>query len=235
MTYQRGGRILVSSQTPGRSRIRLLNSSSIDFSILRAWLHFCQEMHTSKCILLDKAQVPRMKLIDCNTRKFVPAMDRTYSALSYCWGQANYQDTCVGDQLPSQLPATIEDAITVNLGLGLEYLWIDRYCVDKGNAEHASDQMRQMDLIYRNADVTIIAVGGKGPEYGLPGVGSRARTLPTHIMRVENTALSNANETPSRWPSFLNRAPEDGPTKRLSSQDAVSSSSMSKYIMSVTE
>jgi hypothetical protein len=63
--------------------------------------------------------------------------------------------------LSGDLPDTIEDAITVTRNLGFQYLWIDRYCIDQQNEKEASAQIRQMDLVYKNAEITIIAAAGK--------------------------------------------------------------------------
>ncbi|KAJ9641894.1 hypothetical protein H2201_003718 [Coniosporium apollinis] len=79
------------------------------------------------------------------------------------------------ERLPGDLPDTIEDAITVTQKLGFRYLWIDRYCINQ-KSEEAHTQIRQMDLIYRNSGITIIAIAGETPSYGLPGVGRRNRT-----------------------------------------------------------
>ena len=62
----------------------------------------------------------------------------------------------------------------VTAELGFRYLWVDLYCVSKDPSIRHS-QIAKMDLIYKAAHTTIIAVAGKNSEYGLPGV-SRPRT-----------------------------------------------------------
>ncbi len=42
-----------------------------------------------------------------------------------------------------------------------------------------------MDVVYQRAEVTIIAAGGKDEQYGLPGVGTRARRA-QRILRIDN-------------------------------------------------
>jgi hypothetical protein len=68
------------------------------------------------------------------------------------------------------LPKVINDSIDVTLRLHLRYLWVDRYCIDQSDEHNKHNQIRQMDLIYANAQVTIIAAAGAGPDYGLQGV-----------------------------------------------------------------
>ena len=161
----------------GENCVRLLEENSIDFDILLGWLRRCQYEHGGTCDLPTSPRVPFLKLIDCHTRRIVPASNHQYLALSYTWGP---EPKSVGedndlDFLPDDLPDTIEDAITVTRKLGFQYLWIDRYCINHQNEKEASAQIRQMDLVYKNAEITMIAAAGKDPRYGLPGVGRRHR------------------------------------------------------------
>jgi Heterokaryon incompatibility protein (HET) len=164
-------------QPEGENCVRLLKEDSIDFDILLGWLRSCQQEHRETCDLRTSPRVPFLKLIDCHTRRIVPASNNQYLALSYTWGsklKSAGEDNDL-DILPDDLPDTIEDAITVTRNLGFQYLWVDRYCINQQNEKEASAQIRQMDLVYKNAEITIIAAAGKDPQYGLPGVGRRHR------------------------------------------------------------
>ncbi|CZR67558.1 uncharacterized protein PAC_17457 [Phialocephala subalpina] len=121
-------------------------------------------------------------MIDCETRKIVPASNNPYIALSYVWGQISSPSSSSLEFLPEDLPHTIEDSITVTLRLGLRYLWIDRFCINQQLQEEVTQQVEKMDLIYQNAQVTIIACAGEDPTYGLPGIGYRKR----HPQACEN-------------------------------------------------
>jgi hypothetical protein len=72
-------------------------------------------------------------LIECQTRTLVPAEDHPYVALSYVWGPIHgiFKFTDDSEQLPTKLPRTIEDAITVTQKLDFRYLWVDRYCINQ--------------------------------------------------------------------------------------------------------
>jgi hypothetical protein len=168
---------LLVPQLEGENFARFLKADSIDFDILLGWLRRCQDEHRGTCDVRTSPGVPFLKLIDCYTRRIVPASTNQYLALSYTWGPKSKsvgEDNNLGF-LPDNLPDTIEDAITVTRNLGFQYLWIDRYCINQQNEEEASVQIRQMDLVYKNAEITIIAAAGKDPRYGLPGVGRRHR------------------------------------------------------------
>jgi hypothetical protein len=156
--------------------LRLLKPDSIDFMILQDWLDICREKHTGKCSAKSGrvSSVQHLKLVDCETHEIVSANGHAYAALSYMCGQIEHASHDP-DHLPSVLPSTIKDAITVTQNLGLRYLWIDRYCIDQIDEDRRNSQMGQMNLVYKNSEITIIAAAGKDPAYGLPGVSSRHR------------------------------------------------------------
>jgi hypothetical protein len=162
-------------------RARSIDPGSIDFdNSIRDWVQHCDKEHKDWCIQVESSasSLRDMKLIDCELRQIVPALPSyKYSALSYVWGTSKSGDEyeCVDNILPTTLPRTIEDAVSVTKVLGLRYLWIDRYCIDQGNDTEKQIQIQQMDLIYQNAFVTIVAAAGTDPHFGLPGVGATSR------------------------------------------------------------
>ncbi|KAF7672899.1 hypothetical protein GT037_008850 [Alternaria burnsii] len=164
-------------------RARSIDPGSICYdNTIRGWIKLCDQQHRGCCNIRDdrSASGPEdMKLIDCKLRQIVPALPSyRYSALSYVWGTSSSGDD---DQrshktfLPTILPRTIEDAISVTKVLDLRYLWVDRYCIDQENDAEKQTQIQQMDLIYQHAFVTIVAAAGNDPHFGLPGVGATSR------------------------------------------------------------
>jgi hypothetical protein len=113
-----------------------------------------------------------------------------YVALSYVWGPPSKDDAeYVFPNLPAQLPPTIEDAIKVTKRLGIQYLWIDRYCINQNDPEDKMRQILQMGAIYSSAQLTIVAAAGSGPQYGLPGVSDTRRTRMPYGEVVGSVAL----------------------------------------------
>lgn len=55
----------------------------------------------------------------------------------------------------------MEDAITVTQSLGYRYLWIDQHCIDQSDPVQKQYQIANMDKIYANSDLTIIAAAGE--------------------------------------------------------------------------
>lgn len=157
-------------------------------SLAKAWLDICTRHHrTCRCSIKTRSQMPRTKLIDCTARKLInvgiwPFHRPRYVALSYRWGlmpenkMEQDREGCNEPSDPlSNLPLTIEDAISVTKSLGLRYLWVDQYCIDQNNSKQKQAQIRKMDRIYQCAEVTIMAAAGDDCHYGLPGVSKRAR------------------------------------------------------------
>jgi len=56
-------------------------------------------------------------------------------------------------------------------------------------------QLQNMDLVYRNAEVAIIAAAGKDSLYGLLGVGGRFRTPQPCMSRFDIVALRECSMT----------------------------------------
>lgn len=116
-----------------------------------------------------------MTLIDCKSWTLCGAADNPYVCLSYVWGDTPAAAANPDNAELANIPQTISDAISVTLELGIQYLWVDRYCIDPGDALEKHDAIRSMGSVYRNADFTIIATVDSDSNYGLPGV-SRSRS-----------------------------------------------------------
>lgn len=149
-----------------------------DPALAKTWLEFCRKNHKS-CSPRSK-HVYGLKLIDCKTYSLVPVSpELQYVALSYVWGQGNAAQVEKGTSkiLASTLSPVVSDAIQVTTALGFQYLWVDQLCIDQDDPTSKSEQIAQMDLVYHNAELTIVAAAGTGQSYGLPGVSSRSRTV----------------------------------------------------------
>ena len=169
--------------------VRSLKPSFINFELIKSWLHLCNEMHTKSCVVEESSSVPFMKLIDCNTGNIVPAAHHPYVTLSYRWGSSSGPTEYL-KSLPKSLPSTILDSITVTRKLGFRFLWIDRYCINQLIPQEVSAQVRKMDLIYQNSEITIVALG-KTPKYELPGVGQRQRVAQHHVQIGKKLLISS--------------------------------------------
>jgi hypothetical protein len=150
-------------------------STVLDISFVQECISLCQKQHGTSCCLPTE-NIKNMKLLDCRALKIVHGKGCVpYIALSYVWGNQGkasafkYNGTSL--RLNS-LPKTIQDSITFTRRLGYQYLWIDQICIDQGNDIEFQQQIMQMDKIYTQADLTIIAEAGDDANFGLPGINS---------------------------------------------------------------
>jgi hypothetical protein len=92
-----------------------------------------------------------------------------YAALSYCWGSASDAETALKtdeSSLKSHLtniplnstPAVVQDAIVTARSLSIRYLWVDALCIIQGDATDWKRESQNMESVYGNAYVTIIAL-----------------------------------------------------------------------------
>lgn len=199
-----------SIQNGGKMKGRLIKRYDIEFSVLRNWITTCQQQHDDSCCPPTTQFRHRPRFVDCMTRitKDGP-VDGGYVALSYVCGNVPIAgDIIDGSALRENLPATIEDAITVTEKLGYRYLWIDRYCIQQ-DEEEKMRQIQQMDLIYQLAEVVIIAAFGHDPTSGLPGVRKTPRvyqpraTIGSHVlastMRRPGLVIASSTWTTRAW------------------------------------
>lgn len=173
--------------------VRPVKPQTIDYGIIRSWLHFCSENHTDACKPANIRIISGFQVIDCNIRTVIDAPSNCrYVALSYVWGEAagtpESASTETESDLLSDVPKVISDSMEVVLRLGMEYLWVDRYCIDQSNPKEKHDQIRNMDSIYASAEMTIVAAAGSEAHHGLPGVSTRRRLQPQTQIRGRHFA-----------------------------------------------
>ncbi|KAF2648839.1 HET-domain-containing protein [Lophiostoma macrostomum CBS 122681] len=162
----------------------------IDLGGIKQWLRVCDDQHSGHChSFLDawrQLEPPtRLSLIDVQQLCLVHySMCRTpkYLALSYVWGRGQqiFQTTSENFASLSQkgafklfedrLPRTIKDAIILTRLLGLQYIWIDRFCYVQDEIAHQNGQIEDMAAIHANAYLTLVASGGEDDSEGLRGI-----------------------------------------------------------------
>jgi hypothetical protein len=135
-----------------------------------------------------------MMVIDCmaNRLSIVPApKNAKYVALSYVWGDVHAQSKANHPEVS----ATIRDAIIATRELGFRYLWVDKHCIDQGNAAEKHNQIMNMDAIYEAASVTIVASAGIDANAGLPGVGDTPRKR-QNVISLGDMSLMSTMSSP---------------------------------------
>lgn len=140
------------------------------------------------------------RVIDLLRRCLIRAQpEHEYAALSYVWGGVkieNYQTTL--ENLPSRerdgafdpqrlsLPETIVDSMILASQLKIRYLWIDALCIVQNDAQSKHRFISNMDVVYLNAYLTIVAAAGNDATAGLSGVSkTRPRSIPQKWLEFE--------------------------------------------------
>ncbi|KAK3953950.1 heterokaryon incompatibility protein-domain-containing protein [Pseudoneurospora amorphoporcata] len=171
-----------------------------DYRFISSWLADCVESHGDHCFnsRLDHDPVPGLQFIDCVARRIVPASEaghEAYLTLSYVWGAPSEHVEEIGSvsTLPIHLPKVIEDSIRVVKELGFRYLWVDRYCIPQADSRAKHTQIQLMGAIYARSAITIIAAAGEDADYGLPGVGLRARNPQ---LRTDSASVCTGDRLP---------------------------------------
>lgn len=185
-------------------------SSRADLDSIRAWVSHCKREHTHPdCNPSWSLELDEFLVMDCEHRQLVVCPPgRPYVTLSYVWGNEPAeildQDHDKQTRIPETLPRLIEDAVQVTLSLGYQYLWVDRYCIPQGDEAVRASLIQNMDKIYAESSVTIIATASNEPSDGLIGISAPRTKLPLSL-RMENLHLSQlitnlADEVEkSRW------------------------------------
>ncbi|QDS74054.1 hypothetical protein FKW77_009289 [Venturia effusa] len=138
------------------TKVRLVEPTIIDFTEPREWIEFCDKNHTT----CKPSAVTPKHLIDCNSRRVERMQEhRPYCTLSYVWGSQLAEDSMLDGTLPLSLPATIEDAITCTLAIGMKYLWVDKFCISQQQHDEKALKIGRMDEIYSGAEIGFFAIG----------------------------------------------------------------------------
>ncbi|KAM0547572.1 hypothetical protein ACHAPJ_010316 [Fusarium lateritium] len=177
----------------------------IDFDMIRRWIHLCGSTHDG-CQPQEFSGIDRLRLISIGemcikefsnaggSNNVVPA----YATLSYVWGSTTFQRLTRKnlDKLTEPhgldaitLPSTIGDTISICKRLDIDYLWIDSLCIIQDEESDLIEFIEQMDLIYNESVLTIIAASGLSADSGIPGLRPGTRTLEQRPIEARGVPL----------------------------------------------
>jgi Heterokaryon incompatibility protein (HET) len=113
-----------------------------------------------------------------------------YAALSYVWGEkqritlqrSNYANLQNRGSLVGRMPRTIEDAVYLTGALGVQYLWVDAFCIIQDNNADKEAQIGNMGNVYAHSLFTIIAAAGGDTETGLPEIRAPRRAVQEEVL-----------------------------------------------------
>jgi len=182
--------VVEQSESSSTLRYGRILSGKIDLSLGQQWLGACERHH--RCGPLPPrggrrgSQVSNLRVIDLEKCRLYTctAEGVRYAALSYVWGdyifakldsRTSNKYFIEGSLSPEKvnLPKAITDAMEVARGIGLQYLWVDALCIKQDDEGEKETQIGQMDKIYANAVVTIVAADGRNANSPLQGVSTQ--------------------------------------------------------------
>ncbi|OCL10873.1 hypothetical protein AOQ84DRAFT_256171, partial [Glonium stellatum] len=171
----------------------------VDIEIVQNWLQCCEKWHGTVCNLgnfrpLEAVETIRVIDVKRGCLVHIPSSSR-YFALSYVWGTAKTLQTVEANvrkleqegafsSCSNELPNTVRNVIKFVSQIGERHLWIDALCIVQDNPLEKMDLINQMDKIYQNAFLTIVAAAGRDANAGLPGVDENyPRKIPQRVLQ----------------------------------------------------
>ncbi|KAL8718324.1 MAG: hypothetical protein Q9225_004521 [Loekoesia sp. 1 TL-2023] len=89
----------------------------------------------------------------------------SYEALSYAWGSSKLESSVICDGKRLRITQNLHSALLrLRQADRTRYLWVDAICIDQSNTQERSNQVRQMQDIYRQAQNVIVWLGEKGQQ-----------------------------------------------------------------------
>jgi len=228
---------------------RPLLPDAVDSNLLKTWLATCERNHepcmsAAKELKLATEGSGAEYLINVQDMCVEKVKDQDsprYFALSYVWGntkqlqlqllQANaialQCKNSLQDVYGWQIPQTIRHAMTLTRDLGETYLWVDAFCICQDDLVQRDRQIKRMNMIYKHAVLTIVALEAKSASDPLPGVRTydpqrvnqeeifKGMRLTTLLPTLEELIADLASDGPWRWSQRLWTYQEELLSRRL--------------------
>jgi len=218
-------------KTPGSVFVGAFVPPQLDYDLFRLWIHNCVKHHKECNSWSVSSSGFPTRLVDCENLSVVSgsSLPGQYAALSYVWGQEKstsndckdledfFLDMGIWDKeggtapagtthriKSNSIPRLLRDAIKLTTALRIKYLWVDQLCIDQNDKSALHDEIEKMDIIYRQAFVTIIVAAGNGSDEGIPGVGDlhrdyQPRATVNGIALVSTLCHPSIDITESTW------------------------------------
>ena len=144
------------------------------------WLHACEQLHQKRCTKHRRQFKHSIRLLDTSRlliETFDPDSVPRYFTLSYVWGTKNHlrlekanlgEASSQGFSFSANFHPSVSDTIALTSGMKETYLWVDSLCIVQDSDSDKRAQIDQMDVIYANSSLTIVAAGND--QAGLAGI-----------------------------------------------------------------
>ena len=179
-----GFKVFTNPEDPAATRIStrpIENDPESDrvFHLISSWMQQCREDHPQCRPNSDTMPARLIEIVEIGT-KYRLRLQHTdnlgsvpFVALSYCWG-GDQPVMCWEHLVPrfsiaipfADLPATVQDAISVCRRIGIKYIWIDALCIIQDDRLDQAVEIAKMPYIYGNANFTIAAAQSRSASEG---------------------------------------------------------------------
>jgi Heterokaryon incompatibility protein (HET) len=177
---------LIRSEPPANA---FLETPCLKFHLIKDWIKKCEDYHQDDI----SALAPRYKhpveiiLIDVADQNLVRASSSwRFLTISYVWGKTALETTTTANRRAREqqgalskvnLPQLILDAMLLVSQLGERYLWVDCLCIEQDNPSQKHSQVSQMDVIYSQSLLTLVALSSENARSFLPGTRAGTRSF----------------------------------------------------------
>ncbi|KAL7893347.1 heterokaryon incompatibility domain-containing protein [Trichoderma sp. SZMC 28014] len=188
----------IASLEPTFGRLRPL---VVNFDTIKAWVRICEREHDICRHQGDALSISKIRLIDVKNmcvKEFSGQAKPQFATLSYVWGTRPFLRLTtdvlpaflqIGSLRANNLPLTISDAIIVCENLGIDYIWVDSFCILQDDDFDKTQIIDKMESIYHESVLTIVAATGTDAHSGIPGVRPNTRFLEQRVLSVRGMQL----------------------------------------------
>ncbi|TVY27656.1 E3 ubiquitin-protein ligase [Lachnellula hyalina] len=183
------------------------------FDLVKTWLDDCAKNH-SQCVMEPSTLPTRIIDVgppDGSKEPFLylpkPGEVGNYLYLSArrsgfldggCLLMSNLQDLYKAMPLLS-LPRTFKDAVIITRRLGIQYLWIDAYCILQDTRDDWVLESTKIGQYLRNSTFTLIAASATGSQHGI----FEERQFYEPLLRLPCHEVPTANTSGQPWTGNL--------------------------------
>ena len=197
--------------------ITLSTKSNACREIIQQWTTRCDKSHR-KCWEGKTTTLPK-RLVDvehADDTGHIRVMETNhlstevrFAALSYCWGNTStlrltlstMKEFTTGVAI-ERLPSTLQDAIDITRSIGLRWLWIDSLCIIQDSKDDWKKEAAIMGDVYRNAFVTIAALGASHNDEGLFAVRDPLIYIPCRLFQAASGEIIYADQDRTLCPGL---------------------------------
>ncbi|KAI5460496.1 heterokaryon incompatibility protein-domain-containing protein [Mariannaea sp. PMI_226] len=163
--------------------------ASITLDLAYSWFRECASHHSNRCKKLPTASEGRLpsRLLDVGSDKdthwklLISATDiiespaPAYLTLSYRWGINPKHPLLLTSTIDqhrrgtriSDLPQTFQDLVLIARWFGIQYVWVDCFCIIQDCRDDWEAEAPMMSHVYANAACNIAASASDSPDGGL--------------------------------------------------------------------